>query len=384
MALYKDLLGHNLEKLAGVTVFDVTLYDGDNPLLTFDTLTISNVSVEGEQKEIRGGQGGNLLLSYDYAKTANLEITDALASIYSLKYIWGAQIKHENITALVRRKYDPKYLFEVVDAGTDDTIVEELKNLPDNYKEETDITLLIITKEDQYQIYGEWDEIDNIELQNLPVIDINDIKEVVVYYTMMTSDIDESSHVYELTLTTTDFPRTVRLVGETFFVDAETGNRVFAQLEIPKFKPSPNFELTFESEGDASVFDFSGTALADEGRLIILRTLGYEGEVETCEVHEIASESDVETIDFNENLLENISLWVKEGNNWILYIDEGIALLDSDWSNDWDQNEQFILEFDGGDSLIFGNGNEIFNDSLTAIELKVCWNNLTKGKNPQE
>ena len=30
MALYKDLLGHNLEKFAGVTVFDATLYDERN------------------------------------------------------------------------------------------------------------------------------------------------------------------------------------------------------------------------------------------------------------------------------------------------------------------------------------------------------------------
>ena len=153
MALYKDLLGHNLEKFAGVTVFDATLYDGEKPLITFDTLTVSNISIEGEQKEIRGGQGANLLISYDYGKNANIEITDALASIYSLKYIWGAQIKHENIEALVRRIFKPENVLEV--HGPDNIITGALEDLP-NYKEDTFPTLLLIMKDGtQHQVATE-------------------------------------------------------------------------------------------------------------------------------------------------------------------------------------------------------------------------------------
>ena len=107
MALYKDLLGHNLEKFGAVTVFDATLYEvGSNkPLITFDTLTVSNITFSAEQKEIRGGQGANLLVTYDYAKTAEIAITDALASMYSLQYIMGSKLK-ENFKALVRREFD--------------------------------------------------------------------------------------------------------------------------------------------------------------------------------------------------------------------------------------------------------------------------------------
>ena len=106
MALYKDLLGHNLEKFGAVTVFDATFYDNNNkPLITFDTLTVSNIAVEAEQKEIRGGQGANLLVSYDYGKNATVEITDALASMFSLQYIMGSKLK-ENFKVLVRREFD--------------------------------------------------------------------------------------------------------------------------------------------------------------------------------------------------------------------------------------------------------------------------------------
>ena len=57
MALYTDLLGHNLEKFAGVTVFDATFYDPNSgqPLITFDTLQVSNITTDASQKEIRGG-----------------------------------------------------------------------------------------------------------------------------------------------------------------------------------------------------------------------------------------------------------------------------------------------------------------------------------------
>ena len=109
-------------------------------------------------------------------------------------------------------------------------------------------------------------------------IKIEKIDKIIVYYTIITTAIDNNSHVYQLTLTTTDFPKVMRLVGETFFVDSTTGKKIFAQVEIPRFKPNADFELSFEAEGDASVFDFSGVALADEGDLVKIKTLGYDNQ----------------------------------------------------------------------------------------------------------
>ena len=68
----------------------------------------------------------------------------------------------------------------------------------------------------------------------------------------------------------------MRLVGQTFFLDVKTGKKVLAQVEIPRFKPSASFTFTFEAEGEASVFDFTGTALADGNQILKLKTLGYE------------------------------------------------------------------------------------------------------------
>jgi hypothetical protein len=46
------------------------------------------------------------------------------------------------------------------------------------------------------------------------------------------------------------------------------------QIEIPKLKLNANFTLSFDAEGDPSVFDFSGVALSHNGDLIKVRTLG--------------------------------------------------------------------------------------------------------------
>lgn len=283
MAIYKNLLGHNLEKFGAVTVFDATLYDGDIPLITFDTLTVSNISVEGEQKEIRGGQGADLLISYDYGKSASIEITDALASIYSLKYLWGAQIKHQNIEALVRREFNPTDIFKK--KSEEDYIDEEINKIEDR-KEGTPVTLLVTMGETQYFIDTEdkdedgkitliHKDKDNKPLFNIEELKLDNITKVIVYYTQELTNTDNNNHIYELVLTTTDFPKVMRLVGETFFVDVNTGKKIFAQIEIPRFKLNTDFELTFEAEGDASVFDFSGVALSDGGELIRLKTLGY-------------------------------------------------------------------------------------------------------------
>jgi len=96
---FNNLLGHNLDKFGMVTVLDVTIYSiAGEPLLELDTLKVSSISSEGSQKEIRGGQGAELLLQYDYGRTATVAITDALASMDSLEYLWGGSLTEGNIT----------------------------------------------------------------------------------------------------------------------------------------------------------------------------------------------------------------------------------------------------------------------------------------------
>ena len=261
MGLYRDLLGHNLEKFGAVTVFDATFYkiDSNEPLITFDTLTVSNISFSGEQKEIRGGQGAELLLTYDYGKTAEVEITDALASMFSLQYLTGGKLTGE-FTAVIRR--------ELVESETGtwtlphppvggEATVHKFKDGVETI--DTEITLT----------------------NDVDTVTVSDADRVIIYYEAQFDNEAETrvgkSQVGQITITANDFPPVVRLVGDTIFMDIKEGVAVEAQVEIPKFKLGTDFELSFEAEGDASVFDFSGTALAHNGELVIIRTLGKLG-----------------------------------------------------------------------------------------------------------
>lgn len=267
MAQYSNLIGHNLEKFGMITVLDATFYDVATgvPLIHFDTLKMSNISSEGQQKEIRGGQGAELLLTYDFGRTANIEVTDALASMYSLEYLWGGTVTDASFQYLKR--------VEITLAATAANWAAVVALLsPANVANEP-VTVHNITDNVAYRttnglVGGEVTTGGYITLPSLAAG-----KKLVVYYTAATTA--NQDHTHQLTLTNLDFPPIVKMVGESFLLDQDTGRKIGMQIEIPRFKLDTNFSFTLEAEGDASVFDFSGVALSDNGNIIIMRTLGY-------------------------------------------------------------------------------------------------------------
>jgi hypothetical protein len=267
MAQYSNLIGHNLEKFGMITVLDATFYDVATgvPLIHFDTLKMSNISSEGQQKEIRGGQGAELLLTYDFGRTANIEVTDALASMYSLEYLWGGQVTDAAFNYLRR--------VEITLAGAVADWAALVALLTPANVAGTAITVHNLTDNVAYRttsgvVGGQVTNGGFIALPNLAAG-----KKIVVYYTAAT--LANQDHTHQLTLTNLDFPPIVKMVGESFLLDQDTGRKIGMQIEIPRFKLDTNFSFTLEGEGDASVFDFSGVALSDNGNIIIMRTLGY-------------------------------------------------------------------------------------------------------------
>lgn len=265
MALTEQLLTHFKEKFGIVTVVNATFYDvdGKKPLISFDTLKMSNITSEGQQKEIRGGQGAELLLQYDFGRTANIEITDALVSMGSLEYLFGGSLTAGTFKALRR--------VEGVIA-TDDTI-------PDPGLTEDDATtgahkILIIKEDGTKTVYpvaaGEMAS-SRSALEDLVGFSAPAGSKYVLWYPGIYSTAENTR---EMVLKASDFPPTVRMIGETIVLDADKGQKVAFQVEIPKLKLNANFTLSFDAEGDPSVFDFSGVALSHNGDLIKVRTLG--------------------------------------------------------------------------------------------------------------
>jgi hypothetical protein len=352
MALYSNLIGHNLEKFGMITVLDATFYDVATgvPLIHFDTLKMSNISSEGQQKEIRGGQGAELLLTYDFGRTANVEVTDALASMYSLEYLWGGKIDKTSTFDYPKRKSGVSVtntssavisatgtigtvggsgpftatitvangtgsLFEIGDiitatAGTGNLgsgVVTVVGKSANTINVSSTLTFTagtvtnIVRKVYEINIATQMPDLKGkgslettfkatigSRLIDFKVTDITggaekaqggvrvnselSLVSAIVYYTVVADTTNE--HTHELVLTSIDFPPIVKMVGESFLLDQDTGKKIAMQIEIPRFKLDTNFSFTLEAEGDASVFDFSGVALSDSGNILIMRTLG--------------------------------------------------------------------------------------------------------------
>jgi hypothetical protein len=330
MALTDQLLNHFSEKFGIVTVVNATFYevDGSKPLISFDTLKMSNITSEGQQKEIRGGQGAELLLQYDFGRTANVEITDALVSVGSLEYLFGGRpttgevtflrsvqgviatastltVPLDRIAAADTRVViiKPDGTKNVIDGiGTAMPVVTNLAPAGSKYTlfytakkfvgtdavvSSTGVTTIPAasvdypyqTLTDSVMVVAQADgDVFTFNINNAYPTVLNtgytptstDI--VTVYY--ISSANGGTAGFKEMILRASDFPPTVRMIGETVVLDADTGKKIGLQIEIPKFKLNANFTLSFDAEGDPSVFDFSGVALSHNGELLKVRTLG--------------------------------------------------------------------------------------------------------------
>jgi hypothetical protein len=366
MAIQDQLLNHFKEKFGIVTVVNATFYDVDDntPKISFDTLKMSNITAEGQMKEIRGGQGAELLLQYDFGRTVNVEITDALVSMGSLEYLMGGPLTPQGTTINYSRQSkitfsgtqdqeglylipqpadyrnnwnsvvialtDNKVLIEetadpwiavpyttisgapetttagVVGALKFDTVghkVYELTSIDEagdpvvytyNWTVRNGNAALTTTKPTTTNMTTAKFYASTLDLEgtvgneflyrysttqlavtdeNLPAQDSMEFGVANLFYEAQnTTSID--NHVQEMILKATDFPPTLRMVGETIVLDADKGQKIAFQIEIPKLKLNSNFTLTLDAEGDPSVFDFSGVALSHNGVLMIVRQLG--------------------------------------------------------------------------------------------------------------
>ena len=251
------LLQHQLNRFGAVTVLDAMFYEyGTNkPVLKLDTLKVSNINTDGSQKEIRGGLSADLLLTYNHSRTVNIEITDALASLYSLQQMWGATLQ------------------DVKAVRTQETLATETENQLPSFK-----TSFVKKDGSETPVVGE-DLVYVNETKGTYILSTDNLtgkiaaKDVITAYGYVAPKLEDNA--LELVLKSTSFPQRLTLVGRTIFLDEKTGKEVLAEIEIPKFAFGNTFDMSLDAEGDAATFNFSGTGLADGSskELIKIKTL---------------------------------------------------------------------------------------------------------------
>jgi hypothetical protein len=254
------LLQHEIDRFGVITVMDVMLFDklNNKPVLFLDTLKMSNITAEGQEKTVTGGKYADQLLAYNYGRSVSIEFQDALLSMASMQEIWGATITDTDI------RFHDKMLGKLYGTGVAlganvvKADVQYVFNKTTNLEVALGTNLTVTTGTATFTAgAGATDLLDIYYMNDVPV-DVN--------YTPMEAILKSSS-----------FPKTVKLVGRTFIMEQRTGQMVEIEVEIPKLKLASNFTLTMDAEGDASVFDFSGMALIDgaEKEIFKVRTLGY-------------------------------------------------------------------------------------------------------------
>lgn len=276
-----SLLQHTLNRFGVVTVMDVQLLDcvTKEPVLELDTLKISTISTDGSTKEIRGGMSADLLLTYSHSRTVNLEIEDALLSLYSLNKMWGGvlnsgEIKfHNSVKATLGStgKLIIKSSEDVAEPAPTEGDVEVIGyNFLDPSKNK-DAYMHVYDVDGDHKLTSEEASITFAEKGDAITIDFSTYfsdgaegKEVRVFGLDVAKPDEETGfNPVEIVLKSTSFPDRVTLVGKTVYLDERTGKQILGQIEIPRFQFGNTFEIAMDAEGDAATFNFSGMALVD-------------------------------------------------------------------------------------------------------------------------
>lgn len=230
------------DKFTFATVMKPAFYDladtnRETKLFTLDSLRISNITQEGPTKTSMGGIFGETVIKY--GKTMRLEMEDVITKLDALTYLMGATLSSPS-TATVSQA------FVATGADQDLTLAATPTTTPIvvlNYAGTT--TSLTLT--DEFTISGNVISIDVSEFAGGAEPSAGDVFKVT--YIKATGG----------TVQITDqFSPGYQVVGETFVIDAATGQKRWVNIIIHKFYPDSIFNQTMEVEGEFSVLAIAG------------------------------------------------------------------------------------------------------------------------------
>jgi hypothetical protein len=248
MALNK----YGVKEVADVTVYDLST---GKPILFLDTLKVSTIENTAENSAARGGKGNPKLLEWDFNREANVTMQDALMSPKSIALMTGNEMVTGAQTAYKREK-----LVAIVSTTAGQTKVTTsetfLTGTVYTYKDDEITEITPVSKT------GSVIEFTNT---NIPVG-----ATVVVYYQFTTD-----ATAQKITISADKFPSYVKVVGDTLIRNSETGVDEPFQFVINKAKVQPNFTLTFQADGDPTVFDMNLTVFRTDDSPEMISLIKY-------------------------------------------------------------------------------------------------------------
>jgi hypothetical protein len=240
-------LRYGMKEVANVIFFDINPDSATfkKPVLFLDTLKVSSIENEAETAEARGGQGNNKLISWDFGRTANLTLSDALLSDTSIAMLAGNEMNSTPVAVVGREQLKINADGEIVLAHVpiDGTVVV--------YVYQNGLLGAELTAVEDATATG-----DGLD-KTFTITGGTNGQSVMAFYEYMTADGTSNQIVFS----GNKFPSTYRVVGETL-VRGEDGVDRKMQFEVPKAKMQSTFSLTMDVENVAT-FDFNLEVLMD-------------------------------------------------------------------------------------------------------------------------
>lgn len=236
-------------------VADVTFYkiesDGSRgaPVLYLDTLKVSTVEQTASSSDARGGKGNPKLVSWDFGKEINVNLTDALFSPASMAIMFGGKdgVGTEDSTEITKVA-----MTRILSTAADSTVEMDTA--------EGRKTVKVLANEGSAYNTG-ITKVTDADGVNVPASEFGSKTagdKFFVHYKVTPT----SKKVININADT--FPGTYYITGDTFCRSDVTGEDDFFQFIIPKAKMSPENTITLEAEGDPSVFNLNLTVLRPE------------------------------------------------------------------------------------------------------------------------
>ncbi len=266
-----------MSKFGVKEVMDVTFYDITTklPVLFLDTLKMSNIENTAEEVSARGGKGNPELLIWDFNREATVALQDALLSPKSFTLLSGNEVIQGATPIMLRQS-------SVWTGGVDQgefypLVVDEygsfelaFQPLDGNYNPvgSVDGVLVYLVDDDG----GVPLSIESVvgSVVTLDSGEANEGDRIVAYFEYNS---EATAETYRIT--SNSFPSTYKIVGDTVVRNAVTGVDEPFQVIIEKAKVQPGFTMTFQAEGDPSVFDMNVKVLREDDNPGMIKMIKY-------------------------------------------------------------------------------------------------------------
>jgi hypothetical protein len=209
----------------------------NKPVLFLDTLKVSTIENTADSSSARGGKGNPKILTWDFNREAKVTMQDALMSTKSIALMTGQDVVTGAQNAHLRERVQA-----IVSTTAGQTKVTLSKPFNANtvyvFKGDEATELVPVTKTGSV-----------IEFTNTDVA-VGDY--VIVYYQFTTE-----ATAQKITISADKFPSYIKVVGDTLIRNSSNGVDEAFQFVIWKAKIEPAFTLTFQADGDPTVFDMN-------------------------------------------------------------------------------------------------------------------------------